>query len=98
MDKGGRKERMRGGEDITDVSMHSFSTWGTRTCRTLSTVLRGSLCFQLRTCTIKKKKTNMKAGLCKVDIIRLRKQMAFKFPSNGSHSKSPMSLAIKTLG
>ena len=63
------------GEDITDVSMHSFSTWGTKTCRTLSTVLRGSLCFQLRTCTIKKN-SNMKAGLRKVDITRLRKQIS----------------------
>ena len=61
------KERGRKGqeEDITDVSMHSFSTWGTNTCRTLSTVLRGSLCFQLRTCMIKN------TQLCKVDVISL---------------------------
>lgn len=36
----------------THFSLHNFSTWGTSTWSNLSTVFRGSFCFQLRTCLL----------------------------------------------
>ena len=47
---------------VTHFSLQSFSTWGTRTCNSLSTVFRGSFCFQLRTC--QEKVCVLNKGLC----------------------------------